>query len=260
MIRLTALLLCLVFTVPTYAQLELKTANVNQLSGVNSLLSVGDVVLVQNVDELEGIKLQPAVMIKVTTEAANVEVDVTDADRRRVEFTKLEEKEGTSLYLVSTPGKFWVDVTVIDFERNIYRRDWKVIEVEKGTPIGPGPAPSPIPDPSPQLQQLVAPITIKLAGEKERAFAISMTFQGFADGVMAIMPKDVATFATVNRAAITTLSLPPGVSIGSDVNNVITTYVGIQTNNGQWLDRPLVEADRSKIAEAYLAIAWGCLQ
>jgi hypothetical protein len=258
MIRFSVLWLSLIIFTPCYAQLTLQTAKVNQLSGVNSLLSVGDVVLVQNVDELEGIKLQPAVMIKVTTDAANVEVDVTDSERRRVEYVKLEEKEGTSLYLVSTPGKFWVDVTVIDFERNIYKREWDVFEVEKGTPIGP--SPTPLPEPSVQLQQLVAPITPKVTQDKERASIISATFQGFAEGVKVLMPRDIDTFSKVNRAAIQTLSLPPGISIGAEVDKVLTTHVGIQTKDGQWLDRTLTEQDRTAIIEAYQAIAWSCVQ
>ena len=241
-----------------WGQLEVATSSVNQLSGVEGLTTIGGVVLFEDASE---ISIQPGVMIRVTSEAANVEIDVSDRDRRRVAVQRLTDEEGTTVYLVSDPGKFWIDVTAIDFAKNIYRRETGiVIEVPEGSPIGPSPGPPPEP-PTEPLLSLVTPISEKLSTDPDKAAAVANAFAGFAAAVAVAMPKDVATFIRVNGDAIRTLKVPPGVAIGAEVDSVLASYVGFELNDdGDWKDRPLTEADRAKLVEAYRAISWSARQ
>jgi hypothetical protein len=231
-----------------------------RFGGAKGLINVGDVVLIENASE---IKLQPAVMVKVVSEAANVEVEITDRDRRRVAFEQLASENGTSVYLVSEPGKFWLDVTAIDFAKNIYRRSTgTVIEVPPARPIGPVVPPMPdLPAPSDSLKALVTPIGAKLAGDPAKAMAVSHMALGFADAAKSVSLPDVASLARVHVAAVTSLTLPPGAAIGSVMEQAMASHLGISRNDqGQWLDRPLTAADRDKIAEVYSAIGWAARQ
>lgn len=233
-------------------QLEIQTVSVNRLTGAKGLIAVGDAVLVETVEDMV---VQPAVLVRVRSEAANVEVDVTDNERRRVEFEKVASKGSETVYLISTPGRFWVDVTVIDFAKNIYSRDWEVVEVKEGAPIGP--APVPVAEPNATLKALVQPVTAKLQGNPERAAELRSAFLGFSEAVKVLLPKNVQQFARVNDAALRVLAIPAGDPVGADVAKVFESYVGFETNEAkQWKDRPLTAVDQAKIIEAYQALSW----
>lgn len=250
---LLGLLICFFGVVPIAAQqLSIQTVEVKQLAGAKGLISVGDAVLVEDVGD---IAIQPAVLVRVRTEAANVEVDVSDRDRRRVEFRRVAEKDGERVYLVATPGQFWVDVTAIDFAKNIYARDYQVIEVAEPTPIGPTPGPIPDP-PSEALQTLVNPIASKLAVDQEKAAAIGAAFAGFADAVAVFPLSSVQQLQKVSDATLRLLDVPASTPIGADVATVIERHVGIESKDGKWKDRPLAAVDNQKIGEAYRAISW----
>ena len=76
----------------------------------------------------------PGKLIVINTEAANVRVSAEDADRNPVQLSEVQPNK----YLVSTPGKYWVRVTAIDFEKNIFAEETRIVELN-----GPQPPPDP---------------------------------------------------------------------------------------------------------------------
>lgn len=81
-------------------------------------------------------------LVSIVTDAANVQVEVTNVARVPVEFTD----RGNQQYLLAVPGKQWVDVTVVDFAKNIFFRRTYQVTVDDKTP-DPGPDPDPDTDP-----------------------------------------------------------------------------------------------------------------
>ena len=238
------------------SQLEVRTSNVSQLDGADGLRTIGDTVLLTDTDK---IKFSAGVLIEVTSPAANVEIEVTDRDRRRVDYTPLAHENGTTYYLVTQEGKAWVDVTAIDFSQNIYKRSTgNVIEVGRN----PSPVPSPIPTPdiappSAALQTLAQPITAKLAIDKAKATSVATAFTGFAEAIRSVQINSVSQLSRVITESVKSLGMTPGTPIGADVDTLLATHIGITRDaDRKWLDRPLTQADRDKAAEAFLAIAW----
>lgn len=239
------------------AQLIVTTEVIQELSGVNGVMSTGDAVMLSG--DTSDIKLQPAALLTVKTEAANVEVDAEDRDRRRVEVTQLDSLDGVTRYLIRSTGKVWVDVVAIDFQRNIYKREsGLVVDIPAAPPLGPN-APT-IEPPSAALQELVLPIGKALVDSQDKAFAMSSAFQGFADGVKIAFPSSTERLWLIHGNAFKLLEVPPGPSVGSLVDKALIEHAKLETKDGKVVDRPLTETDRVAVEEVYRAVAWGALQ
>lgn len=121
-----------------FAQVDVKSGTYYQVDGLGKVTQVGDLTLVA---ALPTIVVRPVGVVRVETEAANVEVSISDAARVPYDATKLDAKT----WIINTPGRWWIDVTAIDFEKNIYGRKTAVVDVGESPGPGPGPAPpSPI--------------------------------------------------------------------------------------------------------------------
>lgn len=239
------------------AQLEVRSDIVSQLTGVGGVTSVGDSVIVTG--DASGVQLRPCGMITVTTEAANVEIEAEDRDRRMLPVRMLDSSDGVSRYLIEHAGRVWVDVVAIDFQKNIYRRrSGIVLDIPDASPVVPdGPDIEP---PSPELQSAVRPITIALSDSPEKAHALSAAFTGFADGVSLAIPSSIEKLREVLYRAITLLDVPKGTKVGDLIDEVVAVHVGITVEEGKWIDRPTTDDDRKKLADVFDAIAWGCTQ
>jgi hypothetical protein len=141
MIRFVLLIALLVGSATASAQvaderLTILVANSNTLSGVEKVKAYDDAgVIIFSGSP----KIASCVVIKVTTEAMNVSIDVSDKDRNPTPYKQLD----ASTFYIDVPGKHWVDVTAIDFAKNIYVRKTAIAVV------GPRPPPEPEPDPDP---------------------------------------------------------------------------------------------------------------
>lgn len=110
------------------------------------LTTVGDIVLADSLEPLSvAVREAKSVgVVRIDTEASKVEMTVSGEDRQPIQPLKITE----NIWLIEKPGKWWVDVTAIDFEKGIYGRKLVLVEVG-GTPPGPGPGPGPDPNPDP---------------------------------------------------------------------------------------------------------------
>jgi hypothetical protein len=122
------------------AQLEVKSGTYYQLDGLGKITQVGDLTLVA---APPSIVVKPVGIIRVETEAANVEVSISDSQRTPYEATQLDSKT----WVINTPGRWWIDVTAIDFAKNIYGRKQSVVVVGGSGPGPEPPGPGPTPDP-----------------------------------------------------------------------------------------------------------------
>lgn len=123
-----------------HAQLSVEHLSVGVLPSDAKIRQVGNRLIVQSPGTLNATLAE---LILVKTEAANVEVAATDQARVPIEVEEISRTQ----YLIDKPGKYWVEVTAIDFGKNIYGRKTVVVEVGQGPnpPPGPGPTP-PTPD------------------------------------------------------------------------------------------------------------------
>jgi hypothetical protein len=133
---------CVVLLCSTaFAQLELSQQAMSRLVDVAAVETIDDLVFVETGS---AITTKPVVILTATTDAANVQVEASDMARMPVEFRDL----GGGRYLFEKPEKAWVDVTVIDFAKNIFAKKTVVVEVGISPPTPPGPTPVP-PGPQP---------------------------------------------------------------------------------------------------------------
>lgn len=128
------LLIWLVLASVANAQLQVVSRNASQLIGLEATEQIGSATFVASDAELT---IAPVVLVEALTEAANVVFDASDAQRVPVEFEQLTPK----IVAIRAPGKTWVDVTVLDFERNIYARKMVIVELGPGPPVPPEPIP-----------------------------------------------------------------------------------------------------------------------
>lgn len=120
-----------------------------QITGIADPQIIGDVLLVSPV-EGQRIQKNPVAIVDVASEAANVDVRISDVARVPVVVNEIAKRS----YLLGNPGRYWVDVTAIDFGANIYATRQLIVEVaaapEPGPEPGPGPQPpGPTPGPAP---------------------------------------------------------------------------------------------------------------
>ena len=131
---------CVLFSTSLFAQLTVESQSAIQLSGLETAETIGTAVFVTS-DAAVG--KEPVILITADSEAANIAFEVSDLNRTPVEFEQLTPR----IIVVRSPGKSWVDVTAIDFAKNIYARKLVVIELgDKPDPPDPDK-----PDPKPPL-------------------------------------------------------------------------------------------------------------
>jgi len=130
----------LLFASVCFAQVEVKSGTYYQIDGLGKVTQVGELTLVPAMPQ---ITVKPVGVVRVETEAANIEVAVSDAARVPYEPTQLDAKT----WIINKPGRWWVEVVAIDFAKNIYGRKTAVVDV--GESPGPGPGPNPPPSPVP---------------------------------------------------------------------------------------------------------------
>ena len=141
------LILSLLLATSVFAQdsaLTVAAGEAYLVSGADDLVKIGDYLYLQNLKT--NIDYQTVGLIRVTTEAANVEILASDKERNPVEVEKLTNE----YYQIRKAGTYWIDVTAIDFEKNIYRRQQKKLSISENPDVDPpGPIPDPTPDPTP---------------------------------------------------------------------------------------------------------------
>lgn len=124
----------------TWGQLSVDTRSAVQLSGIEEAEKIGSTIFVASDSTVAKL---PVILITATTEAANITFEVSDKDRIPVNFTQLTE----DTIMISAPGKSWVRIVAIDFEKNLYATKLIPVELE-GTPPEPD-KPDPLPPDGP---------------------------------------------------------------------------------------------------------------
>lgn len=135
----------LIASVASGEDLSVKSRTYYAIVGAEPVITIGERLFF---DEPPTIASRPVGVIRVDSEASNIEVTASDVSRLPVDVERLDE----NLYLIAKPGKYWVDVTAIDFEKNLYGRKTVMVEIGDGPsppPVPPGPEPEPGPTPTP---------------------------------------------------------------------------------------------------------------
>ena len=73
----------------------------------------------------EKVEYEPVGFVRIRTAAANVEIEVTNIKREPVKY----EEWQPGLIVIRKSGKFWVEITAIDFAKNIYKKKTIVLEI-----------------------------------------------------------------------------------------------------------------------------------
>jgi len=78
------------------------------------------------VDEIGGtIEYEPVGIIRIKSDAESTQVSITNSKREPVDY----ETWPHGLIVVRQPGKFWVEITVLDFAKQIYKNQTVVLEI-----------------------------------------------------------------------------------------------------------------------------------
>jgi hypothetical protein len=134
-----------------YAQIELRTGVRTRIDGVEGWKQFGDVTLIEAGTRFTD--LGNVGIIEILTKAPDVEIDVSNEQRVPFEPRKLETTDGSIVYMIDTPGKWWIEVVASDVKNKTYfgrKKGYLEFGVSPGPhPPGPGPAPTPTPTPTP---------------------------------------------------------------------------------------------------------------
>ena len=137
------MLLALVPASLSQAQVRDERLTVN-VANVNTLLDVTRVKVYENANVIlfEGkYRVSDSAVLKITSTASNISIRASDKERNPTPYKQLDD----NTFIINQPGKHWVDVTAIDFEKNIYVTQMVIASV------GPRPPPDPDPDVDPDV-------------------------------------------------------------------------------------------------------------
>ena len=237
------------------AQLTVSAAPANAIICAEGTKQLGGLMLVPQDAEL---KLQSVLLVVVESKATNIKIEVEDQKRNRIEYEKVESDEpGKFIYAITQPGKFWIDVTAIDFAQNIYGSERIVSELNPA--IGGLGSAIDIAEPSESLKRLIEPIRTKLASDPEKASLIANIFVGMATGMRGASGqriRDVSHLNEVNRNVWSDLQTKAGVSIGAEFDSALQSHLRLSVESGGVENRTLSDGDLKQIANLYDAIAW----
>lgn len=132
-----AILLSVVLVSPLFGQLITASdvIGIEQTEQVKTYRLDLDADGVPDLEEVTGSEITstrkiPAKLIEINTLAANVKIAASDQQRNPVVMQKLS----TTSYLITTPGRFWVQATAIDFAENIFEDETAVVTLGKPDP------------------------------------------------------------------------------------------------------------------------------
>lgn len=117
--------------------LEVRGGIKQRIDNAPAITQIGDTIYLSADEKLSTTMVA---VFRVLTEASSVAVEVSNDKREPYE----PKKVSADTWEISDPGKWWIDVTAIDFAKQLYGK--KSITLELGNP---GPKPPTPPDPSP---------------------------------------------------------------------------------------------------------------
>ena len=249
--------LLVIFAIPRIglAQLEVNAVPVIAIVGAEEVKTLGNVILIPQGSEL---KPQSALMVYIETEAGNVDVKFEDQARNRVEFEKLDDKT----YAITTPGKIWIDVTAIDFGKNIYKTERVVAELKAGG--GGLNAGIEVQEPVSELRPIAERLADKLQTDEDKAQVVASVMYGFSIGMAGASGKritSVGTFGKVVNDSLRDLKTAGGPSIQDEWKDMLRSYVGFtEEPDGMLTDKKLTDMDRQKLVQVFEALAWAGVQ
>lgn len=176
----------------------IQTKKVTVLTGVRGLQQFGDFLVTE--DTTASIQFTQATALQINTEAANVSVRFSDIKRGPVSPLKVSNTQ----YLITSPGDTWVDVTCVDFAKNIFVMDQVVVSngpVVPPTPPNPGPTPpnpgpsKPLPDSFENLAKRVNDVSAKLPNTSAVAAAYLASSKSLASNPRTTIDDESKTLA-----------------------------------------------------------------
>ena len=116
----------------SFAQVQASAETRYRVAGIEGWQSVEDVVFAPEGSEPV---LKPVGWVTVASDAAIIRIKAETEDRRRLEVKQFTSTE----FGILGTGTIWVDVTIVDFEKQIFDQDSFVIEVGPDDPPPPDP-------------------------------------------------------------------------------------------------------------------------
>lgn len=118
----------------SFGQLSLESKSGFTVTGLQDATDVGGVLIVGPKSKPV---LTPIAIVTIRTDAANTEVEIEDANRNQLNPDDF--KTAPNVLTFKTAGRYWIEVTAIDFARNIYAKKKLTVEVLPAGPAGPDP-------------------------------------------------------------------------------------------------------------------------
>jgi len=116
------------------AQLSLESKSGFTVSGLESPTEIAGVLVVGPKSKPV---LSPIAIVTIKTDAANVEIEIEDSARNQLPAE--EYQAAPNVLRFTKAGRYWLEVTAIDFPKNIYAKRKLTVEVLPAQPSGPDP-------------------------------------------------------------------------------------------------------------------------
>jgi hypothetical protein len=126
----------MLFAWPAFAQVDATTASAYSVVGLTNTTNVSGLLLSSTAPT----QIEPVGLLDVVTDAANVSITATDANRLSVPVTKLSDRQ----WLWKSPGRVEFLIEVVDFDKRIWAKKLVSAQID-GKPLPPTP-PQPKPD------------------------------------------------------------------------------------------------------------------
>lgn len=111
----------------------------NAIVGLTDAKVVGGVIVASDVSKMS---VERLAFVKVNTLAEIVTVEASDQNREPVEVIPVDK----TTYFVRGKGKIWIEVQAFDFDKKIFAKEKKTIELSPPDPPKPDPVIPPTPD------------------------------------------------------------------------------------------------------------------
>ena len=125
-----------------FAQLEVTFTPGYRVDGLGEVSRVGDACIANAQPKISA---RAVGVLRIVTEAASVDLDVSDV--RRAQYSPALDESAPGVYVIDQPGKWWIEVRAVDFERQIFSVKKLTVDVAGDPkPDDPDPPDPPGPD------------------------------------------------------------------------------------------------------------------
>ena len=183
--------LLIVLLLSTYSQAQvLEVTKQTALLNLQGVTALGDIVLADDVSKLE---IREVARVKVNSDASTIIVEASTADRGILPLVTYDANN----YTVVGTGKIWISVLCLDFDKKLFFKETKTVELGKVTPpTPPEPPKPPVPDVPADSFDNIGQRVAEWAKGKSSNLELSKCFRESSDNLKSAQPEQLSLTIT----------------------------------------------------------------